>query len=122
MSVTVYMLAITWAAIFLLSADLSSSDRLTVGMIRARDGESTRWSNSMLSRACRQGWASAEGLLRADSRRGHELLYLWALYHGAYLLQGLVPSLCSLLWESVSTSIRCGTMDGKQEDSCLGAQ
>ena len=32
------------------------------------------------------------------------------------------PAFCTLTWESVSTSVNLGTMLGRQEDSCLGAQ
>ena len=32
------------------------------------------------------------------------------------------PAFCTLTWESVSTSVSLGTMLGRQEDSCLGAQ
>lgn len=32
------------------------------------------------------------------------------------------PAFCTLTWESVSTSVSLGTMLGRQDDSCLGAQ
>lgn len=37
-------------------------------------------------------------------------------------LSACAPAFCTLMWESLSTSISLGTMLGKQEDSCLGAQ
>lgn len=32
------------------------------------------------------------------------------------------PAFCTFTWESVSTSVSLGTMLGRQEDNCLGAQ
>lgn len=32
------------------------------------------------------------------------------------------PAFCTFTWESLKTSINLGTMLGRQEDSCLGAQ
>ena len=32
------------------------------------------------------------------------------------------PAFCTFTWESVSTSVSLGTMLGRQDDSCLGAQ
>lgn len=37
-------------------------------------------------------------------------------------LRACCPAFCTLTWESVSTSVSLGTMLGRQEDSCLGAQ
>lgn len=37
-------------------------------------------------------------------------------------LSACCPAFCTLTWESVSTSVSLGTMLGKQDDSCLGAQ
>lgn len=37
-------------------------------------------------------------------------------------LRACCPAFCTFTWESVSTSVSLGTMLGKQEESCLGAQ
>lgn len=37
-------------------------------------------------------------------------------------LSACCPAFCTLTWESVSTSVSLGTMLGRQDDSCLGAQ
>lgn len=37
-------------------------------------------------------------------------------------LNACCPAFCTLTWESVSTSVSLGTMLGRQDDSCLGAQ
>ena len=42
----------------------------TMGMMRAREGASMKWTNLVSSSVCRQFWVLREGSVRASSRIG----------------------------------------------------
>lgn len=69
-SVREYMLPIIWAAIFRVSVDRSWKALWTMGMTRARDGASMKWTNLVSSRVCKHFWVFLEGSVRASSRTG----------------------------------------------------
>lgn len=58
------------AAIFRVSVERSWKALWTMGMIRASDGASMKWTNLVSSRVCRHFWVFLDGSVRASSRTG----------------------------------------------------
>ena len=69
-SVSEYMLPMIWAAIFRVSVERSWKALWTMGMMRARDGASMKWTNLVSSKVCKHFWVFREGSVRASSRTG----------------------------------------------------
>lgn len=64
------MLPMIWAAIFRVSVERSWKALWTMGMMRARDGASMKWTNLVSSKVCKHFWVFREGSVRASSRTG----------------------------------------------------
>ena len=69
-SVREYMLPMIWAAILRVSVDRSWKALWTMGMMRAREGASMKWTNFVSSSVCRQFWVLLDGSVRASNRMG----------------------------------------------------
>lgn len=69
-SVREYMLPMIWAAIFRVSVERSWKALWTMGMMRARDGASMKWTNLVSSKVCKHFWVFREGSVRASSSTG----------------------------------------------------
>lgn len=69
-SVREYMLPMIWAAILRVSVERSWKALWTMGMMRAREGASMKWTNLVSSRVCRQWWVLRDGSVRASSKMG----------------------------------------------------
>lgn len=69
------MLPIIWAAIFRVSVDRSWKALCTMGMMRAKDGASMKWTNLVSRRVCKHFWVFREGSVRASSRTGAMAVY-----------------------------------------------
>lgn len=64
------MLPMICAAIFRVSVERSWKALWTMGMMRARDGASMKWTNLVSSRVCRHFWVFLDGSVRASNRTG----------------------------------------------------
>ena len=64
------MLPMIWAAILRVSVERSWKALWTMGMMRAREGASMKWTNLVSSSVCRQLWVRLDGSVRASNRIG----------------------------------------------------
>lgn len=64
------MLPMIWAAILRVSVERSWKARCTMGMMRASEGASMKWTNLVSSSVCRHVCVFLEGSVRASSRMG----------------------------------------------------
>lgn len=69
-SVREYMFPMIWAAILRVSVDRSWKALCTMGMMRAREGASMKWTNLVSSSVWRHVWVFLDGSVRASSRMG----------------------------------------------------
>ena len=116
------MFPMIWAAIFFDSVDRRSRVRLRVGMMRAREGGSMTWTNSVSRSDWRQACALLDGSASDSRSIGTSTCISGFFITEPICLRAVLPAFCTLECESARTSMSRGTILGRQEESCFGAQ
>lgn len=116
------MLPMICAAILRVSVLRSRKARSTTGMMSASEGASMKCTNWVSSSVCRHAEVLCEGSCTAASSTGTMAWISGLRMTEPMTLSAAPPACCTRVCESLSTSMRRGTMLGRQPDSCLGAQ